>query len=218
MRIIEFKKNALLPVLFFAFLFSFVNNALSLENDVAYNFKNDFIAIGEDAGSSGYEVDERIPDVKTRHSILKVFMFDILAPGYGHFYFKNYYWGFTFIALKLLCAYSFYYSYKELGDKRSTYYDSKRVYNACYNEFPLWRRLSDETVQNHKRVYDRAQQHVTFAILGNISVYLSSLILSYMNLKKLNENSIPTFELKYTFNKVSSKKGGDILILFNLRV
>ncbi len=199
-------------IMFFSVFFLSAKDALAVEKGIA--FEQDFAVKGKTEGNENYEIDDIIPEISTRHSYIALFFIDLL-PGGGHFYQEKYYLGFTFATLKILGAFSLYYFYRDLGDKKSEYYDAKRESEFFYSESYG---VSEGTVLDYKRDYDEAQQHVTLTVLGNIAVYISSFLISYINLKKKNEKSIPTFELQYSCDMQSPIKVGVITFRFNLRV
>lgn len=153
------------------------------------------------------EIEEKIPVIKTRYSCTSLFALDLFVPGGGHFYQGKYYSGTAFAALKLIGALSLYYCYNGLQDKRDDYYDIKNDPDT-----------EAGALRHARRDYERACQHLTFSVIGNIAVYLSSFIISYNTLKNTNEGSIPTFDLGYTPGRGSSAGNGKITFSFTLRV
>ncbi len=192
-------------ILLFISLFLIANDyALAIDGDFDNTIKS--AKPGNDS-SSVYEIDERIPRVRTGYSYIKVFAFDLLIPGGGHFYQENYYTGAVFASLKVLGGCALYYYYHKINVKRDVYHDSQSDPSS-----------SEKDILNNKRDFERAHQHVAFAVLGNAALYLTSLFVSYSSLKSVNENSIPTFELKYSYNGIFTSDNKEIIVRFNLRI
>ncbi|MDY6935499.1 MAG: hypothetical protein SVZ03_14895 [Spirochaetota bacterium] len=172
-----------------------------------------------ESGNSLTEIDDIIPITRDRISHTKAFALDLLLPGGGHFYIRNYYMGAIFGIIKVLGGYYIYYGYRDWKDKRSEYNNSRRVYE--YSEFL---KMNDYTyaasfeAEKNKRDYDRAAQRITFIVLANTSVYISSLLLTYYNIRKINEKSIPTFELHYGLGKFDALGDNSLFIRFNFRI
>ncbi len=192
-------------ILFFISLF-FIANGDALAIDGGFDNTVKSAKPGDDS-NSGYEIDERIPSVKTGHSYIKVFALDLLVPGGGHFYQENYYTGAVFASLKVLGGCALYYYFHKINVKRDVYHDSQSDPAS-----------SEKDILGNKRDYEKAHQHVAFAVLGNAALYLTSLFVSYSSLKSVNENSIPTFELKYSSNGILTGDNKEIIVRFNLRI
>lgn len=220
MREIQHFKRMLIPLLFYFIFppFSSTNFAFAQGNDIRYE------KIGVDKrGVSGleYDIDDRIPEAGEHISYLNYIVIDLVIPGGGHFFRNNRFLGFAFAVLKVVGAFSIYYYYMDVRDRRSLYYSSMRRYEVVNVEYSLDPQQQEEmykTVQGYKRDYDRALQHVSFSVFGNIAIYLSSLLITYLNIKKMNENSLPTFELLFSYNIISHCEGDVFNFKFNYRI
>ena len=172
-------------------------------------------AQGTDAGvrsgitekKSGTEIDDRIPQINPGHSYLKGLSIDLLVPGGGHFYLGNYYSGALFAGLKIIGVLSLYYYYNDLEKKRDNYNSIRQDPSA-----------GTDKIEGDKLEYERAHQHVAFAVIGTAAAYLSSLIFNYTDLKIFNEKSIPAFDYKYSLDRGSSGGDQEFFFVFKLRV
>ena len=79
------------------------------------------------AESDVHEIYTITPRVRSGCSMTTALALDAVFPGGGHFYTGNTYTGFTFLALKVLGACSFYYYYMEWKYSRSLYDASKKA-------------------------------------------------------------------------------------------
>lgn len=144
-------------------------------------------------------------------SVSNALLLDVLVPGGGHFYTDELALGITFAGLKVLGAYSVYYSYKDWKYRRSLYYSARRANQEMDPEHELAYESPDgsyKTEREYKRDYDRAAQRITFSILANVLIYSASLYITYKNVEKINERALPTFEIQYscaTFDTVRER-------------
>jgi hypothetical protein len=167
------------------------------------------------------EIDNLIPEGKERISLGTAITLDIVIPGGGHFYTGNYYQGLTFIALKLLGAYSIYYFYQDWRYSRSLYYASRRANESIDPYHELEFQDPDggyKTVEEYRREYDKAVQRITFAIIATATIYITSVIFVYFDVKEINERAVPTFDLQYSCDKINGSIDGVISISYTLRM
>ena len=151
-------------------------------------------------GDKEVAIDNIVPQEGERISYFTVFALDLAVPGGGHFYINNYYLGLSFAVLKLFGLYSIYYFYNDWEYKRSLYYAAKRADESVDPNHNLEFKDPDggyKSVKEYRRDYDRAAQNITFAVLANVVLYVSSLTFLYFNVKELNERSYPLFEFQY---------------------
>jgi hypothetical protein len=167
------------------------------------------------------EIDNLIPEGKEKVSLGSAITLDILIPGGGHFYTGNYYQGMTFIALKLLGAYSIYYFYQDWKYNRSLYYASRRANESIDPYHELEFKDPDggyKTVEEYRREYDEAVQRITFAIIATAAIYITSVIFVYLDVREINERAVPTFDLQYSCDKINGSIEGVISISYTLRM
>lgn len=153
------------------------------------------------------EVRDLVPAVREEISLPAVLMLDLAVPGGGHFYLGNDYAGYSFLALKVLGAYSVYYCYRDWQYRRSLYRAARRANAQIDPDHAL--EFEDpnggyNTVEEFRRDYDRAAQRITFSVLANVAVYAVSLMMTYQAVKKINTESLPTFELQYSCATIGS--------------
>ncbi|HPA74004.1 MAG TPA: hypothetical protein PKY31_17155, partial [Spirochaetota bacterium] len=84
-------------------------------------------AAGSPNGGGRAEMRDLRPSVRERVSMPAVLLLDLAVPGGGHFYMGNEYTGYTFLALKILGAYSVYYCYHDWKYRRSLYRAARRA-------------------------------------------------------------------------------------------
>ena len=159
------------------------------------------------AGKPEPGIDDRIPQIKSGHSYLKVLSIDLLVPGGGHFYLGNYYSGAVFAGLKVISVFSFYYFYNDLEKKRDDYHSLQKDPSAGYSQ-----------IEKYRLEYERAHQHVAFAVIGTAAAYISSLIFNYSDIKIINERAIPAFDFGFSSPYGASAGDRKFILVFNLRV
>jgi hypothetical protein len=167
------------------------------------------------------EIDNLIPEEKEKVSLASAITLDIVIPGGGHFYIGNYYQGLTFIALKLLGAYSIYYFYQDWEYSRSLYYASRRANESIDPDHELEFKDPEggyKTVEEYRREYDKAVQRITFAIIATAAIYITSVIFVYFDVREINERAVPTFDLQYSCDKINGSIEGVISISYTLRM
>ena len=147
------------------------------------------------------EVRDLVPAVREDVSMPAVLLLDLAVPGGGHFYLGNEYAGYSFLALKVLGAYSIFYCYRDWQYRRSLYRAARRANGQIDPDHAL--EFEDpnggyNTVEEFRRDYDRAAQRITFSVLANVAVYAVSLMMTCQAVKKINTESLPTFELQYS--------------------
>ena len=123
---------------------------------------------------------------------------DTVVPGGGHFYIGEYVWGAGFAAAKIGGACTFYYFYKEWVYKRSLYQAASKANDALDPTHYLSFKAPDgsyKAVWEYKRDYDRAAEKMAFAAIGNAAVYVFSWAMTYYHVDKINERTIPAFEV-----------------------
>ena len=153
------------------------------------------------------EARDLVPAVREEISMPALLMLDLAVPGGGHFYLGNEYAGYSFLALKVLGAYSIYYCYRDWQYRRSLYRAARRANAQIDPDHAL--EFEDpnggyNTVEEFRRDYDRAAQRITFSVLANVAVYAVSLMMTYQAVKKINTESLPTFELQYSCATIGS--------------
>jgi len=158
-------------------------------------------AAGSPNGGGRAEMRDLRPSVRERVSMPAVLLLDLAVPGGGHFYMGNEYTGYTFLALKILGAYSVYYCYHDWKYRRSLYRAARRANAEIDPDHAL--EFEDphggyNTVEEYRRDYDRAAQRITFSVIANVAVYAASLVMTYQAVKKNNDDALPTFELQYS--------------------
>lgn len=134
-------------------------------------------------------------------SLTEALVLDLLVPGGGHFYTGNTGLGVTFASLKVIGLWSLYYCYSDWKYRRSLYYSARDANESIDPDHRL--EFEDpeggyKTVDEYERDYDRAAQRITFSILANVLVYAASMIFTYYNVMQINENAVPTFEIRYS--------------------
>ncbi len=167
------------------------------------------------------EIDNLIPEGKERVSLVSAITLDIVIPGGGHFYTGNYYQGLTFMALKLLGAYSIYYFYQDWRYSRSLYYASRRANESIDPYHELEFQDPDggyKTVEEYRREYDKAVQRITFAVIATAAIYITSVIFVYFDVKEINERAVPTFDLQYSCDEINGTIEGIISISYTVRI
>jgi hypothetical protein len=123
---------------------------------------------------------------------------DLLLPGGGHFLYGRYLLGAGVCALKTSGAYAIFYYYRDWQYRRSLYYAARRANERLDPSHILEFRDPDggyKTVRDYKHEYDRAAQHVTFAVIANAALYTVSILLTYDHVRRANEDAIPLFEI-----------------------
>ena len=212
---------------FLVLIFSFVLVLLILESEAFSSDKYDndkdnssaIEPLGKEKKMGGIE--NIVPEKGERLSLFNAMALDVAVPGGGHFYTGNHYWGLTFVALKLLGAYSIYYFYHDWRYRRSLYYSAKR---ANENIDPYHELEFDDpeggykTVEEYRREYDKAAQQITFAVIANVAIYAASLVLVYFNIKEINERSIPSFEIQYSCDKINGVGEGVFSLSYIIRI
>ncbi len=163
-------------------------------------------APGEDRSAAALR--ELEPRRRAGLSMAEALALDLAIPGGGHFYTGNMYTGGAFAALKVLGIWAVYYSFRDWQYRRSLYRAARRA-NA---ELDPGHELQFEkpgggysTVEDFRRDYDRAAQRTTFSVLGTAAVYAVSLIMTYQSVKKINAESIPSFDLQYSCGILDGK-------------
>ncbi len=167
------------------------------------------------------EIDNLVPEAKKSVSLFKAITLDIAIPGGGHFYTGNYYQGLTFTALKLIGAYSIYYFYQEWKYSRSLYYSSRMANENLDPYHELEFRDPDggyKTVEEYRREYDKAVQRITFAVIANAAIYITSVIFVYYDVREINERAVPTFDLQYSCDIINGSVEGLISFGYTLRI
>lgn len=147
------------------------------------------------------EVQDLVPAVREEVSMPAVLLLDLAVPGGGHFYLGDDKTAYTFLALKVLGAYTIYYCYRDWQYRGSLYRAARRANAEIDPDHAL--EFEDpnggyNTVEEFRRDYDRAAQRITFSVLANVAVYAVSLMMTYQAVKKINTESLPTFELQYS--------------------
>jgi hypothetical protein len=143
------------------------------------------------------EIEPRSPSRRNGVSLPEALAVDFLVPGGGAFYHENYYAGGLFAAAKLGCAYSIWYFYKEWDFRRSLYYSARKANRSIDPGHDLLFKVPGEgykTVEEIRHDYDRAAQNITFAVFGTAAVYAVSLVYTWVQVEKINEKTVPTFD------------------------
>lgn len=162
---------------------------------------------GDSGGGQTWDLQ---PSRRENVSMPAVLLLDLAVPGGGHFYLGNEYAGYSFLALKALGAYTVYYCYRDWQYRRSLYRAARRANEQMDPEHAL--EFEDphggyNTVEEFRRDYDRAAQRITFSVIANVAVYAVSLMITYQAVKKINTESLPTFELQYSCANLSPYDG-----------
>ncbi|MDY6969309.1 MAG: hypothetical protein SVR08_11755 [Spirochaetota bacterium] len=177
------------------------------------------------SGKENSEVDREISDLLPRKrecvSMVNAIVIDLILPGGGHFYTGKYYYGTGFALLKVIGGCLLYHYYDQWKEKRSDYYSSKTGDKINGNNPRILQNNGSngsELIQKEKLDYDRSAQNLTFTVIANAALYLSSLFLTYSSVKKINESSIPTFEFSYSSNRLYAKREEIVSFTFNFRI
>lgn len=193
---------------------------MNLTREIVIKDRNNSVEDLNDVENNAREIDDLIPEKNESIDLLSVLAIDLAVPGGGHYYINNLYSSILFAFLKVSGACSIYYYYNDWNYKRSLYYAAKRADEDIDPHHNLQFSDSDgkyRTVNDYKKRYDRAAQYITFAILTNITIYISSLIILYFKVQEINESSLPTFEVKYSFNELQNIKYGVVSIKYTYR-
>ncbi len=147
------------------------------------------------------EIEPRTPSRREGVSLPAALAVDFLVPGGGAFYHENYYAGGLFAAAKLGGAYSIWYFYREWEYRRSLYRSARSANREIDPDHELLFKVPGEgykTVEEIHRDYDRAAQNITFAVFGTAAVFAVSLAYTWVQVEKINEKTIPTFDFAVT--------------------
>jgi hypothetical protein len=158
-------------------------------------------SVPDEAGKN-IEVYDILPAKEEKVSMAKVLAIDLIVPGGGHYYLNNYYLGVTFGLLKFGCIYSVYYFYQDWKYRRSLYQSARKANESLDPAHELYFKDPDggyTTAAGLKRGYDRAVQKVTFSAIATAVVYMTSLFINYVNVSKINEKGLPSFEIQHAF-------------------
>ncbi len=145
---------------------------------------------------------------------------DFFVPGGGHFYTGNMYTGYFFAGAKLFAAYLIYYSYRDWMYRKSLLRAAKRANEEIDPDHELEFAHPEggyHTVKEFQRDYDRAAQRITFSVLATATLYSVSLLMTYNAVHKINERSIPVFEIGYSRAILQSGEEDVIMFSFNGR-
>ncbi len=161
------------------------------------------------------------PRKKQKISVAEALAVDLALPGGGALYYKNYYYGAGFAALKIAGIYGIYYYYKDWEFKRSLYYSARRANNSMDPDHELQFKVPGggyKTVRELKQDYDRSAQRITFSVIATTAVYAASLLFTWHEVDKMNESAIPTFEIAYSCDRLESRGGGNLALFCTLRI
>lgn len=153
------------------------------------------------AVSAGEGIYNLTPRRGEQVSLTEALVLDLLVPGGGHFYIDNTGLGVTFASLKVIGLWSLYYCYSDWKYRRSLYYSARDANESIDPDHQLQFEDPDggyKTVDDYEKDYDRAAQRITFSILANVLIYATSMIFTYYNVMRINENAVPTFEIQYS--------------------
>jgi hypothetical protein len=221
-------------------LFSFPENALSEEINITEkagdharkNNKSEKSAVDKsgtqekrqriksdsDGAENNIEVYDVLPAKEEKVSMAKVLALDLIVPGGGHYYLNNYYMGVTFGLLKVGCIYSIYYFYQDWKYRKSLYHSAKKANETLDPDHSLYFKDPDggyTTDAGLKRGYDRAVQKITFSAIATAVVYMTSLFINYVNVSKINEKGMPSFEIQHAF--IGPDRIESISVAYNYR-
>jgi hypothetical protein len=165
------------------------------------------------------EVGNAIPEMENEVSMAGALTADFLIPGGGSLYYKNYYYGAAFAVSKFVALYAVYYFYQEWEYRGSLYHSAKNANESIDPDHELEFKVPGEgykTESEMKRDYDRAAQNITFSVLATAAVYALSLVVTYTEVKKINERAIPAFEISWRCDTV--EQGGSLFLGYSVRI
>jgi hypothetical protein len=162
-----------------------------------------------------------IPQQQEKISVVEAMAVDLAIPGGGALYYKNYYFGISFAALKIAGAYLIYYSYRDWEFRRSLYYSARAANRSLDPAHELLFKVPGggyKTVKELEHDYDRAAQRITFAAVATAAVYAASLLVTYSKVEKINESAVPSFEISCSCDRLIDNQGGSIELRFTYRI
>jgi hypothetical protein len=175
--------------------------------------------------SAAVEDDQGIRDItplkKEKISVAEAMAVDLAIPGGGALYYKDYYFGIGFAALKIAGAYLIYYSYRDWEFRRSLYYSARAANQSMDPNHELQFKVPGggyKTVEELKHDYDRAAQRITFSAIATAAVYAASLLVTYSKVEKINESAVPSFEISCSCDRLIDNHGGIIELRFTYRI
>jgi hypothetical protein len=171
-----------------------------------------------DEAGKNIEVYDVIPAKEEKVSMATVLALDFFVPGGGHYYLNNYYMGVTFGLLKVGCIYSIYYFYQDWKFRKSLYHSAKKANETMDPAHVLYFKDPDggyTTAAGLKRGYDRAVQKITFSAIATAVVFMTSLVINYVNVSKINEKGMPSFEIQHAF--IGPDRIGTVSVACNYR-
>jgi len=180
----------------------------------------DDYADGREAPRTVY-ADNLPPLMEEEIPLYRALAVDFFVPGGGALYHGNYYRGAAFGALKLAGAWAVYHYYRVWRYRRSLYHSARDANAALDPHHELSFRVPGEgykTVGELRRDYDSAAQSITFAVIANVLVYGASLYTTYHLVERMNERSIPAFELTVDRNDSGELTGYSLRCIFTYRI
>lgn len=175
----------------------------------------------KDPGNFSGEIRNIEPLKSDGISIMGALALDLVIPGGGCLYYKNYYYGAFFAALKLASVYSIYYFYNDRRYRASLYFSAKKANEAIDPYHKLYFKSpggSYKSVSDYKHDYDRASQNIVFSVISCVLVYSASLLLTYSYVKNFNDRAIPAFEFSFFNDKNIQSYGYNIAVCYNYRI
>ena len=175
-------------------------NYFQLQNSIFFN---------NNKNSSDNEIADFTPRMSNGVSMAAAITLDLAVPGGGHFYLGNIGYGIGFLLLKCTTIYFIYHFFREYDRSREAYYSARMLYQVYGpGQFPLLpdRNGNLKTLTQIEKMYDISAQMILFTVAINILVYTVSALLCYFDVKEINEQEIPTFQIGYFYRTEDAKE------------